>query len=59
MMSEALAVNTSLTVIDLARNSIGDEGAAALAQVHRQMSMRMKLETVSASSHALAATLCP
>ena len=59
MMSEALAVNTSLTVIGLGNNKIGAEGAAALAQVHGQMSMRIKLETVSASSHALAATLCP
>ena len=59
MMSEALAVNTSLTVIGLGNNNIGAEGAAALAQVHGQMSMRIKLETVSASSHALAATLCP
>ena len=58
-MSEALAVNTSLTVIGLFNNEIGAEGAAALAQVHGQMSMRIKLETVSASSHALAATLCP
>ena len=59
MMSEALAVNTSLTIIYLDRNNIGAEGAAALAQVHGQMSIRIKLETVSASSHALAATLCP
>ena len=41
MMSEALEVNTVLTTIDLDGNQIGDDGAAALAQVLEQTSMRM------------------
>ena len=41
MMSEALKVNTVLTKIDLRYNKIGDDGAAALAQVLEQMSMRI------------------
>ena len=41
MMSEALKVNTVLTYIDLFSNNIGDDGAAALAQVLEQTSMRM------------------
>ena len=41
MMSEALKVNTVLTEITLYNNKIGDVGAAALAQVLEQMSMRM------------------
>ena len=49
MMSEALKVNTVLTEINLNSNNIGDDGAAALAQVLEQMLMRMWLERVSAS----------
>ena len=41
MMSEALEVNTTLTEIDLEDNKIGDVGAAALAQVLEQTSVRM------------------
>ena len=41
MMSEALKVNTVLTGIMLYDNKIGDVGAAALAQVLEQTSMRM------------------
>ena len=41
MMSEALKHNTVLTRIDLDYNKIGDDGAAALAQVLEQMFMRM------------------
>ena len=41
MMSEALKVNTVLTTINLLQNKIGDDGAAALAQVLEQTSMRM------------------
>ena len=41
MMSEALKVNTVLTYINLQSNKIGDDGAAALAQVLEQMFMRM------------------
>ena len=41
MMSEALKVNTVLTTINLFQNKIGDDGAAALAQVLEQMFMRM------------------
>ena len=49
MMSEALKHNTVLTRIELDDNKIGDDGAAALAQVLEQMLMRMWLERVSAS----------
>ena len=41
MMSEALKHNTVLTRIDLDYNKIGDDGAAALAQVLEQIFMRM------------------
>ena len=41
MMSEALKVNTVLTEINLSYNKIGDDGAAALAQVLEQMFMLM------------------
>ena len=41
MVSEALRVNTVLTYINLYNNKIGDDGAAALAQVLEQRSMRM------------------
>ena len=41
MMSEALEVNTTLTKIELYNNKIGDVGAAALAKVLEQTSMRM------------------
>ena len=41
MMSEALKHNTVLTRIDLDSNKLGDDGAAALAQVLEQMFMRM------------------
>ena len=41
MMSEALKVNTVLTEINLNLNNIGDDGAAALAQVLEHTSMRM------------------
>ena len=40
-MSKALDVYTVLIDIDLYNNSIGDVGAAALAQVLEQRSMRM------------------
>ena len=41
MMSEALEVNTTLTEINLYNNQIGAVGAAALAKVLEQTSMRM------------------
>ena len=41
MMSEALEVNTTLTKIILYNNQIGAVGAAALAKVLEQTSMRM------------------
>ena len=41
MMPEALKVNTILTTINLYQNNIGDDGAAALAQVLEQMFMLM------------------
>jgi hypothetical protein len=41
MVSEALKVNTVVTEIYLHNNFIGDDGAAALAQVLEQTSMRM------------------
>ena len=43
MVSEALRVNTVLTYIDLENNAIGDDGAAALAQVLEQTSMSWSL----------------
>ena len=39
MAWEALEQNSSLQMISLAENKIGDDGARALAKVHEQMGM--------------------
>ena len=43
MASEALKANTTLTAINLGANSIGDEGAKALAEVHSKRSCQCSL----------------
>ena len=57
MASEALKVNASVQKIDLERNSIGDEGAKALAEVHRRCPCKCSLERVNGSSYAFIAIL--